>query len=581
MAVGVRLLGPVEALVDGRVVDLGGPRQRRLIGVLALTPNALVDTTSVIDAVWADGDYPADPRETLRSYVSRLRSTLGGSATVSGRGGGYRLVVHPDDVDATRFVSLSSTADVESLHAALRLWRGAVALAGFEHEEWARPSSVRLQELRARAADELGARLIEVGRFADAVVELETAAARAPLRERTHQLLMVGLHHCGRQAESLRVYQSFRHRLATDLGLEPSSDLRTLEAKIATDALDRADHDGPAPHPPLRGYAVVGRIGEGASAVVYRGLQPSVRREVAIKQIHAELADDPSFIRRFEAEARLVARLEHPNIVPLFDYWREPGSAYLVMRWLRGGSLAQAIASEPWSLDRAISMVRHVGAALAFAHHAGVVHRDVKPANILLDEEGNAYLSDFGVAVEVNKPRQAWLSRGSPVYAPPEQLSGAPVRPTVDIYGLAVVLFQTLTGLLPATGDRRGDERTPRRSRSDRLRDHRPDLPAELDEVLSVALSPSPEERFATVEAFVAAVMGAAGTTSDAAAGAAQSTTWSTADPALRRRRSGTRTRVSCRSMKRMPTTSTVGTGWSRSYSIGSPATVSALVSLP
>ncbi|MCC6434852.1 MAG: protein kinase [Acidimicrobiales bacterium] len=501
MAFRVRLLGPVEAEVDGMTVELGGPRQRRLLGVLALTPNALVDTTSVVDAVWADGDYPADPRETLRSYVSRLRSTLGGSATVLGRGGGYRLVVDPGDVDASGFAELAAMDDIASLTAALRLWPTGVVLAGFEHEEWARPSAARLIELRARTADELGDRLIAAERFADAVVELEGAAALAPLRERTHRLLMLALHGGGRQAESLRVYQAFRNRLATDLGLEPSSDLRALEATIAVGSAG-ARLLPPSPvtaseHLPLRCYTVLELIGEGAYAAVYRGLQPSVRREVAIKRIHARLANRAEFIRRFEAEAHLVARLEHPHIGPLYDYWREPDSACLVMRWMRGGSLAQTIASRPQPLPWAIAMAREVGSALAFAHEAGVVHRDIKPENVLLDEEGHAYLADFGVALSVSAaemdPRS---SVGSPAYAAPEQLSGVAVEPSADVYALAAVLFEVLTGVVP--------------TRLARVRDYRSDVPTAVDSVIAAALAQQPSSRFSTINAFVAALTEAA-----------------------------------------------------------------------
>ena len=157
---------------------------------------------------------------------------------------------------------------------------------------------------------------------------------------------------------------------------------------------------------PLRGYLLGERIGDGSFAVVYRGTQPSVGREVAIKVIRAELANRPEFIRRFEAEAHLVARLEHPHIVPLYDYWREPG------RRVPGDAAAcgaarsrQRIAERPARRStRRPALVTQVGAALAAAHRAGVVHRDVKPANVFLDGDGNFYLGDFGIALEAAAP---------------------------------------------------------------------------------------------------------------------------------------------------------------------------------
>src|SRR4029079_1491529 len=153
----------------------------------------------------------------------------------------------------------------------------------------------------------------------------------------------------------------------------------------------------------IRGYALGARLGNGGMGVVYRAVQPLVEREVAIKIILPQYADHPDFIHRFEAEAQLVARLEHPHIVPLYDYWREPGVAYLVMRLLRGGSLHDLLQQGPLPLSLTLRVVDQVGAALHIAHRAGVGHRDLKPANILLDTEQNAYLADFGIAKDLGR----------------------------------------------------------------------------------------------------------------------------------------------------------------------------------
>ena len=170
----------------------------------------------------------------------------------------------------------------------------------------------------------------------------------------------------------------------------------------------RARAIGPAAGPlaasagrPLRGYAIHEIIGEGAYGRVYAATQPGTERRVAIKVIRPELADASEFVRRFEAEAQLVARLEHPHIVPLYDYWREPGGAYLVFRLLTGGTARESVlAGGPWSLARVSRLVEEIGGALIAAHAAGVVHNDVKAANVLLDDAGGAYLTDFGIAVD-------------------------------------------------------------------------------------------------------------------------------------------------------------------------------------
>ena len=146
--------------------------------------------------------------------------------------------------------------------------------------------------------------------------------------------------------------------------------------------------------------------------------------------IRPELVNQPSFVRGFESEARLVAQLEHPHLVPLYDYWRDPEGAYLVMRWLRGGSLQRALERGPWNLESAARLLSQIAGALAYAHRQGVVHRDVKPANVLLDEDGNAYLSDFGIAARlVDAENSGRLTTSSPAYVAPEEVVGRPLTP--------------------------------------------------------------------------------------------------------------------------------------------------------
>src|SRR5439155_1613087 len=194
----------------------------------------------------------------------------------------------------------------------------------------------------------------------------------------------------------------------------PALRIDRLPPPVAPDAFGRA----------VRGYELREQVGVGDFGIVYRAYQPSVGREVAIKVIRPDLVNQPSFVRDFESEARLVAQLEHPHLVPLYDYWRDPEGAYLVMRWLRGGSLRQALERGPWNLEPASRLLAQVAAALGYAHRQGVVHRDVKPANVLLDEEGNAYLSDFGIArrlADAENPGGPVTS--SPAYVPPEELA--------------------------------------------------------------------------------------------------------------------------------------------------------------
>ncbi|HLF87801.1 MAG TPA: serine/threonine-protein kinase, partial [Anaerolineales bacterium] len=202
----------------------------------------------------------------------------------------------------------------------------------------------------------------------------------------------------------------------------------------------------------IRGYELRDRIGTGGHGAIYRGYQHQVNREVVIKVILPHFANHPDFIRRFEAEAQLVARLEHPHIVPLYDYWREPDRAYLVMRWLRGGSLRDSLKNGPWDEKAIGHLLNQIGSALAYSHRQGIIHRDLKPENILLDEGGNVYLGDFGIAKDLEKPSK--LTRegaitGSPAYISPEQVQEEAISPQTDIYSLGVMLFELLTGTNP------------------------------------------------------------------------------------------------------------------------------------
>ncbi|MBI5960259.1 MAG: protein kinase [Chloroflexi bacterium] len=203
----------------------------------------------------------------------------------------------------------------------------------------------------------------------------------------------------------------------------------------------------------LKGYELHERIGSGGFGVVYRAYQTTVGREVAIKIILPHYANHPDFIRRFETEAQFIARLEHPYIVPLYDYWRDPEGAYLVMRWLRGGSLRELLAQGALEPDTAARLLDQIAAALDLAHRHNVVHRDLKPANILLDEDGNGYLSDFGIAKDVGDSQSGVTGTdmiiGSPDYLAPEQARSDPVTPQTDIYSLGVMLYEMLAGAHP------------------------------------------------------------------------------------------------------------------------------------
>jgi hypothetical protein len=203
--------------------------------------------------------------------------------------------------------------------------------------------------------------------------------------------------------------------------------------------------------PNIPGCRLIAVAGQGGMGTVYRAEQLSPRRIVAVKVL-SQAAASAEKLAAFHREAETIARLEHPNILPVYGYGEAGGRPYLVLRYLAGGSVARLIRQGPIGLANAARWTRAVAGALDFAHAHGLVHRDVKPSNMLLDEAGNAYLTDFGIAAATEATNSAGTI-GSAAYMSPEQASGQPADRRSDLYSLAVSLFEMLTGQLPYTAE--------------------------------------------------------------------------------------------------------------------------------
>ncbi|MCA9926136.1 MAG: protein kinase, partial [Anaerolineales bacterium] len=203
-------------------------------------------------------------------------------------------------------------------------------------------------------------------------------------------------------------------------------------------------------------YLITNELAKGGMATIYTGMDPRFEREVAIKVLPHALLHDPTFRTRFVREAKTVAALEHPFIVPVHDYGEEDNQPYIVMRLMRGGSLTDKISAGPLPKSEIETIMNRVNQALEVAHKKGVIHRDLKPGNILFDQYGNAFLSDFGIAHIANT--QSNLTNtggavGTPGYMSPEQIQGRPVDGRSDIYALGILLFEMLTGQKPFVAD--------------------------------------------------------------------------------------------------------------------------------
>jgi hypothetical protein len=270
---------------------------------------------------------------------------------------------------------------------------------------------------------------------------------------------------------------------------------------------------GPVQAPPA-GYQVVGAPKLGGMAVVYKAFQPALQRYVALKVLSPMLGADPTFVRRFYDEARRTARLEHPNIVPIYDVGHDGGSVYIAMRYIDGLSLEELLGREcPLPTDRAIAIAGQVALALDYAHEQGVIHRDVKPANIMIENGDWVTLTDFGIAKIAGATQFTRTGSivGTPDYLAPEQARGVDVDGQADLYSLAVVLYEMLAGRTPFQSDNPlGVVHAHVSTLPPSPREFNPSIPEAMAAVLLRALQKDPGQRFATCREFVDAVRRAA-----------------------------------------------------------------------
>jgi serine/threonine protein kinase len=250
-------------------------------------------------------------------------------------------------------------------------------------------------------------------------------------------------------------------------------------------------------------YEILEMLGKGGMATVYRAFHPSMERYVAVKIIHQALAQDQAGKDRFRQEARLITRLEHPHLLPVYDYSPDNDPPYIVMRYLEGGTLKDVLeVKKILPLNEVAYLMRQIASALDYAHRLGVIHRDIKPSNIMVDADGNGYLADFGIARISGEAgmTQTGFAVGTPGYMSPEQGMGvANISSATDVYALGVMAFEMLTGQSPYKGD------TPMAVLMKHIQSPVPsavafnkELPEAVDEVFEKAMAKEPSNRYQT-----------------------------------------------------------------------------------
>ena len=372
----VRFLGKFELRLDGKPVEIRSRPAQSFLAYLLLNAGTACRREKLSGVLWPESTE-SNARNNLRQALWRVQQALGVERN-------YLLV---DDFSITFNPAEPYWLDVavldqkgveagplEDLIAAVSVYEGEL-LPGF-YEDWVSLERDRLQAIFEQKMKVLLDRLVGEQRWAEVLDWGERWIALGHTPEPAYRALMVAHAASGDVSSVAAVFRRCTDALSKELGVEPSDQTRAVYERLSKGE--------------IRGYELRQHISTGEFGSLYRAYHRLVGREVAIKVILPEYANQPDFIRRFDADAQLIAKVEHPHILPLYDYWREPDGAYIVMRWMRGGSLRVLLRKGALATSATVRLVDQIAAALMAAHRQGLVHGHLKPENILFDDDGNA-----------------------------------------------------------------------------------------------------------------------------------------------------------------------------------------------
>ena len=532
----LRLLGTIELLDSAgsevRAV-LAQPKRLALLAYLASNPRAFHRRDTLLALFWPDQDE-THARSALNQAIRFLRKQLGDEA-IQSRGAeevGVDARLIWCDVAAFR-------SEVEAGHhaEALELYRGDF-LAGFysEHsggfEEWAEAERAHLKAAASRAARALAESREASARFTTAVASARRAVELADLDERVLRELIELLDRFGDRAGAIQAYETLAKRLHEEFGVDPAPETQRLitairgrsesneyrpapleiERRSVVDSTSNsAGASADSTNSRFGSWTVIREIGRGGMATVFLARDTKHDRVVALKMLRHDLVRTIG-TDRFLREIQIMARLAHPNILPLIDSGTSGEALYLVAPYIAGESLRDHLRRH-WRLpvDEALQIAREVAAALEYAHRNGVIHRDIKPANILL-QDGHAIIADFGIAVAVSaaadaRPDGDVMSPGTPEYMSPEQRVGhGTLDGRSDVYSLAVVLYELLAGQPPFLGSEADLLAKQLTGTPEPICAIRADVPAHVESALAKALARDPQDRYSSPAAFARAL---------------------------------------------------------------------------